>query len=124
MTRPLVAYGDRLRCFLTGHDVRSWGTICGHCRRCHHSVWTYDGKSVLLGGEFHRFPPPHSDDDERRLVALGYTPGGVPDRSAAERELEELGGFKLPKLPDLSREEANALRGSEDLYLRGLEGER
>lgn len=54
-----VTLADRTRCFVGGHDVHSWGTICGWCRRCKHSVWTYNGKSVIYHGEYHRFPPAH-----------------------------------------------------------------
>jgi hypothetical protein len=54
-----VTARDRFQCFMQGHDVSGWGTICGWCRRCKHSVHTYDRKSVLYHGEFHRYPPKH-----------------------------------------------------------------
>lgn len=53
-----VTLMDRVRCFFLGHDAR-FGTMFGWCHRCKHSVWTYDHKSVLYHGEYHRFPPKH-----------------------------------------------------------------
>jgi hypothetical protein len=53
-----VTLGDRTRCYLKGHDA-SYGTLYGWCKRCKHTVWTYDRRSVLYRGEYYRFPPAH-----------------------------------------------------------------
>ena len=53
-----VTLADRTRCFLTGHEA-DYGSLFGWCKRCKHTVWTYDRKSVLYHGEYHRFPPSH-----------------------------------------------------------------
>lgn len=75
----LVTARDRFECFVRGHDVTGWGTICGYCKRCHHSVWTYDGRSVLWHGEFVKYPPAHTPESEASLRQLGYTRHGVPE---------------------------------------------
>ncbi len=105
MTDLLVTDEDRSNCFKHGHDVTGWGTICGWCKRCHHSVWTYDGRSVLMHGEFHRYPPPHTPESEKRLREMGYTRGGVP-------------APRPSPVPRFSRDEALGLHGREDDYLR------
>lgn len=53
-----VTFADRARCFATGHDA-TYGTLYGWCKRCKHTVWTRDRKSVLYYGKYHRFPPAH-----------------------------------------------------------------
>lgn len=52
-------------CQKHGHVVGDWGTICGWCPRCEHSVHTSSGK-VLYYGEFHRKVPPHDEAAEAR----------------------------------------------------------
>lgn len=108
----LVTARDRRHCFVFGHDVSGWGTICGWCKRCQHSVWTYDGKSVLSRGRFLRYPPAHTPEQEASLREMGYTRHGVPKERAAD---------PLDRLPRFTRDEAQALRGHEDQFLRAWE---
>ncbi len=101
----LVTPRDRFKCFMRGHDVEGWGTISGHCKRCHHAVWTHEPRSVMLYGRTYRYPPAHTPASEKSLRRLGYTRGGVPEPRDSS-------------LPSFSRKQALSLYGHEDDYLR------
>ena len=53
-----AGFATRLRCFVLGHDVRSWGTVLGQCQRCKHSVDNHGHRrAVLYESRYHTFPP-------------------------------------------------------------------
>ena len=60
--KSTVTLADRTHCFVTGHDVHGYGTLFGSSRRCKHSVWAGDHRSVLSYGEYHKFPPAHREE--------------------------------------------------------------
>lgn len=84
-------------CQRHGHVVSSWGSICGWCPRCEHSV--HVGGSVLYYGEFHRRVPPHDEEAEARTAAWAKSyverssePG--VDRDALDRERRQMFGLR------------------------------